>query len=192
MLTSCLGACRTWSVDSENRPQRGQFLPNLQPHSRATGQKGGKKWTAAVDLQPTTSKSDRLLATSLASSSVISTVISPVIAPALCSPLQPSPTGSARPHPVRPACLPTHAPGAAPRLTQGSGGPCRTRRSNWRFHAGCKRRHNRRRERANAIGQRNRQSNGKSQPADATAPKGLWQPQPPTAAALARIAHAHA
>ena len=36
-----LGACRTWSVESENRPQRGQFLPNLQPHSRAMGQKGG-------------------------------------------------------------------------------------------------------------------------------------------------------
>ena len=56
-----LGACRTWSVESENRPQRGQFLPNLQPHSRAMGQKGGEKWTAAVDLQPTISKSDRLL-----------------------------------------------------------------------------------------------------------------------------------
>ncbi|MFN9726261.1 alpha/beta hydrolase [Acidovorax sp.] len=36
-----LGACRTLSVESENRPQRGQFLPNLQPHSRAMGQKGG-------------------------------------------------------------------------------------------------------------------------------------------------------
>jgi hypothetical protein len=36
-----LGACRTWSVESENRRERGQFLPNLQPHSRAMGQKGG-------------------------------------------------------------------------------------------------------------------------------------------------------
>ncbi len=69
-----LGVCRTWSVESENRrfhqnqPQRGQFLPDLQPHSQAMGQKNGvleerrsQKWTAAADLQPTISKSDRLL-----------------------------------------------------------------------------------------------------------------------------------
>ncbi len=56
-----LAACRTWSVESENRPQRGQFLPDLQPHSPAMGQKDGKKWTAAADLQPTISKPDRLL-----------------------------------------------------------------------------------------------------------------------------------
>src|SRR5690606_12828206 len=56
-----LGACRTWSVESENWPQRGQFLPDLQPHSPAMGQKDGGKWTAAADLQPTISKSDRLL-----------------------------------------------------------------------------------------------------------------------------------
>jgi hypothetical protein len=54
-----LGACRTWNVESENRPQRGQFLPDLQAHSPAMGQKDGEKWTAAVDLQPTLSKSDR-------------------------------------------------------------------------------------------------------------------------------------
>ena len=24
-----LGACRSWGVESENRPQRGQFLPDL-------------------------------------------------------------------------------------------------------------------------------------------------------------------
>jgi len=47
---------------SENRPQRGQFLPDLQPHSsKAMGQKDGEKWTAAVDSQPTLPKSDRLL-----------------------------------------------------------------------------------------------------------------------------------
>ena len=57
-----LGVCRAWSVESENRPQRGQFLPDLQAHSTAMGQKDGKKWTAAVDLQPTISKPDRLLA----------------------------------------------------------------------------------------------------------------------------------
>ena len=58
---SRLGACRTWGVESENRPQRDQFLPNLQPNSRAIGQKDGEKWAAAVDLQPTIPKSDRLL-----------------------------------------------------------------------------------------------------------------------------------
>ena len=56
-----LGACRTWDVESENRPQRGQFLPDLQPHSGAMGQKDGEKWIAAADLQPTFPKSDRLL-----------------------------------------------------------------------------------------------------------------------------------
>ena len=56
-----LGACRAWGVASENRPQRGQFLPDLQPHSPAMGQKDGEKWTAAVDSQPTLPKPDRLL-----------------------------------------------------------------------------------------------------------------------------------
>jgi len=44
----------------ENRPQRGQFLPDSQAHSTAMGQEDGEKWTAAVDLQPAISKSDRL------------------------------------------------------------------------------------------------------------------------------------
>lgn len=70
-----LGACRTWSAESvleerrsQNRPQRAQFLPDLQPNSQAIGQKDGvleerlnQKWGAAVDLQPAISKSDRLL-----------------------------------------------------------------------------------------------------------------------------------
>ena len=56
-----LGACRTWGIESENRPQRGQFLPDLQAPSPAMGQKDGEKWTAVVDLQPTLPKSDRLL-----------------------------------------------------------------------------------------------------------------------------------
>jgi len=63
-----LGACRTWSAESENRPQRGQFLPDLRTHSPAMGQKDGvleerrsQQWTAAVDLQPAISKSDSLL-----------------------------------------------------------------------------------------------------------------------------------
>ena len=37
-----LGACRAWGVESENRPQRGQFLPDLQAHSPAMGQKDGE------------------------------------------------------------------------------------------------------------------------------------------------------
>jgi len=60
-MSEGLGACRTWGVDCENRPQRGQFFADLQPHSPAMGQKDGEKWAAAVDLQPTNPKSDRLL-----------------------------------------------------------------------------------------------------------------------------------
>ena len=60
-LLHSLGGCLTWSVESENRPQRGQFLPDLQAHSTAMGQKDGEKWTAAANLQPTISKSDSLL-----------------------------------------------------------------------------------------------------------------------------------
>ncbi len=56
-----LGACRTLGVESENVPQRGQFLPDSQPHSGAMGQEDGKKWAAAAHSQPTIPKSDRLL-----------------------------------------------------------------------------------------------------------------------------------
>ena len=55
------GACRAWGVASEKRPQRGQFLPDLQAHSAAMGQKAGEKWTAEAVSQPTIPKSDRLL-----------------------------------------------------------------------------------------------------------------------------------
>jgi hypothetical protein len=48
-------------VESENGAQPGQFLPDLQAHSRAMGQKAGEKWTAAPHLQPTIPKPDRLL-----------------------------------------------------------------------------------------------------------------------------------
>ncbi|MBC7215719.1 MAG: hypothetical protein H5U28_11025 [Burkholderiaceae bacterium] len=48
-------------VDSENAPQRGQFLPDSQPHSGAMGQEDGKKWAAAAHSQPAIPKSDRLL-----------------------------------------------------------------------------------------------------------------------------------
>ena len=36
-------------------------MPDWQPHNTAMGQKDGEKWTAAAALQPTNSKSDRLL-----------------------------------------------------------------------------------------------------------------------------------
>jgi Cu+-exporting ATPase len=56
-----LGACRTLVVDSENRPQRGHFLPDSPPHGCSMGQEAGEKGSAAVDLQPTIPRSDRLL-----------------------------------------------------------------------------------------------------------------------------------
>ena len=56
-----LGACRTLGVESENAPQRGQFLSDSPPHSGAMGQEAGKKWAAAAHSQPTIPKSDRLL-----------------------------------------------------------------------------------------------------------------------------------
>ena len=56
-----LGACRALDVESENAPQRDQFLPDSPPHSGAMGQEGGKKWAAAAHSQPTIPKSDRLL-----------------------------------------------------------------------------------------------------------------------------------
>ncbi len=58
-----LGACRALGIDSEKEPQQGQFLPDLQTHSPAMGQKIGEKWTAAALLQPMLPKSDRLLGT---------------------------------------------------------------------------------------------------------------------------------
>nr|MDP2191349.1 adenosylcobinamide-phosphate synthase CbiB [Rhodoferax sp.] len=57
-----LGACRALGIESENRPQRGQFVPDLQGHSSTMGQKDGAKWAAAVDSQPMLPKSDRFLA----------------------------------------------------------------------------------------------------------------------------------
>ncbi len=55
------GGGRAWSTESEKRPQRGQFLPDSQSHSRAMGSEDGEKWTAAVDSQPVISKPGRLL-----------------------------------------------------------------------------------------------------------------------------------
>ena len=61
MSDRLLAACRTLGVESEKPPQRGQLLPDLQPHSQAMGQEDGEKCTAAVASQPTLRKSDRLL-----------------------------------------------------------------------------------------------------------------------------------
>ena len=47
-----LAACRALDAKGEKVPQRGQFLPGLQPHSLPMGQKAGEKWTAAALLQP--------------------------------------------------------------------------------------------------------------------------------------------
>ena len=60
-LLLALGACRALGVESENAPQRAQFLPDSPPHSGAMGQEDGKKWAAAAHSQPTIPKSDRLL-----------------------------------------------------------------------------------------------------------------------------------
>ena len=56
-----LGAWAAESGDGERRPRRGQFLPDLQPHSQTMGQKDGEKWTAAADLQPPIFLPPRLL-----------------------------------------------------------------------------------------------------------------------------------
>ncbi len=60
LLMPYLGACRPLGVESENAPQRGQFLPDSPPHSGTMGQEDGKKWAAAAHSQPTIPKSDRL------------------------------------------------------------------------------------------------------------------------------------
>ncbi len=59
-LAAQQGACRTLGVESENAPQRGQFLPDSPPHSGTMGQEDSKKWAAAAHSQPTIPKSDRL------------------------------------------------------------------------------------------------------------------------------------
>lgn len=55
------GGCRNLGVASEKGPQRGQFLPDSQPHSPAMGQEDGEKWAAAVASQPTLPKFGSLL-----------------------------------------------------------------------------------------------------------------------------------
>lgn len=56
-----LGMLTAEGVDSENAPQRGQFLTDSQAHSPAMGQEAGEKWTDAAHLQPTSLLPPRLL-----------------------------------------------------------------------------------------------------------------------------------
>ena len=65
-MSGRLAAYRPWGVASENRPQRGQFCRIRRRKSPAMGQEGGEKRTAAVTLQPTIPKPDRLLIAALA------------------------------------------------------------------------------------------------------------------------------
>jgi ethanolamine ammonia-lyase small subunit len=60
-LSAALGAWAAEGGDSERWPQRGQFLPDLKPHSPAMGRKDGEKWTAAAALQPPILLPPRLL-----------------------------------------------------------------------------------------------------------------------------------
>ncbi|HYN58987.1 MAG TPA: glucoamylase family protein, partial [Rubrivivax sp.] len=53
-------AGRAWSIERDRRPQRGRFLPGLQPHGPARGPQAGDGWAAAADLQPTLTAPDRL------------------------------------------------------------------------------------------------------------------------------------
>jgi len=78
-----LGGCRALGGESEKWPQRGQFCSDLQPHSRAMGQKPGPKWTAAAVLQPPIPKSDSLLGSRLVSRTperLIRSALSPLLA----------------------------------------------------------------------------------------------------------------
>ena len=59
--TELPGACRTFVVDSEHRPHPDRVLPDSPPHGCSMGQEAGEKGSAAVDLQPTIPKPDRLL-----------------------------------------------------------------------------------------------------------------------------------
>ena len=56
-----LGAWAAENGDSKNRPQPGQLVTDLQPHSPAMGQKDVAEWTAAVGSQPPLFLPPRLL-----------------------------------------------------------------------------------------------------------------------------------
>ena len=67
-----LGACRAWGVEAftecggaKTGPSEDSFCPVRRPIAVAMGQEAGEKWTAAVSLQPTLPKPDRLLGRAL-------------------------------------------------------------------------------------------------------------------------------
>ena len=56
-----LGACRAWGVEAKIGPSEDSFCRIRRLIAEAMGQEAGEKWTAAVNLQPTLPKPDRLL-----------------------------------------------------------------------------------------------------------------------------------
>ena len=67
-MASTLGACRAWGVEAFTEcgvakigPSEDSFCQVRRLIAEAMGQEAGEKWTAAVNLQPTLPKSDRLL-----------------------------------------------------------------------------------------------------------------------------------
>ena len=57
----CLGACRTWGIESEKAAEQGQIVTISPAHSGTMVQESGEIWTAETRLQPILPKSDRLL-----------------------------------------------------------------------------------------------------------------------------------
>ena len=56
-----LGACRAWGVEAKIGPSEDSFCRIRRLIAIAMGQEADEKWTAAVNLQPTLPKPDRLL-----------------------------------------------------------------------------------------------------------------------------------
>ena len=63
-----LGACRAWGVEAFTEcggakigPSEDSFCQVRRLIAEAMGQEADEKWTAAVNLQPTLPKADRLL-----------------------------------------------------------------------------------------------------------------------------------
>ena len=56
-----LGACRAWGVEAKIGPSEDSFCQGRRLIAIAMGQEADEKWTAAVNLQPTLPKPDRLL-----------------------------------------------------------------------------------------------------------------------------------
>jgi polyisoprenoid-binding protein YceI len=81
-----LGARRTWGVEAKMDPSKNSFCPMCRPIAEPMGQKAGvhevrrsQKWDAAVNLQPTLPKSDRLLAVHLLKDRIASIPIKSVL-----------------------------------------------------------------------------------------------------------------